>query len=250
VTTLNRKASTTNVLKPTRPSRQSVDSRLKGKGWLIALAAILVLAAALRIAWIVYADAKPGEPVLDDVAFYDFVAQSLAKGTGYVHFYLQGEDPPATAQWPPGYPFVLAGMYKAFGHNIYFPKALNVIAGMATCLLIYAIGSRLFDRRTALLGALIFALFPSAIHYSTLLSTESTFPVLLYAMVFLLFLWGARDAPFSPLKLLALGILFGAAALYRSEAGLLFVAVVLAWLLTQSNWRPVTQGGADGWRLW
>ena len=150
-----------------------------------------MLAVGLRLAWIAYVNPNPADGRLDDTVFYDQAGQSLADAAGYTNFY--GFP---TAQWPPAYPFLLAGIYKAFGHNIVIPKVANALAGGLTCLLIYLIAARVFDRRVGLLGAFLFAVFPGQLFWSTLLMTESLTPALLCLMLLLFIMWVVerRDA--------------------------------------------------------
>ena len=204
----------------------------------IALLLVLVLAVGLRVWWISYVDVDPQDGRLDDTLFYDRAADALAEGRGYVH--LHGYP---TAQWPPGYPFILAGIYKAFGYNVLGAKILNVVAGAATCLLIYALGARVLNRKAGLLGALIFALFPSAVQFTALIATESIFPVIMLLLILLAIGFG-RQQDVSPLKLLALGALAGLASLVRSEAPVLLAMIFIAWIATRFSWRRFFGHGA------
>ena len=120
-----------------------------------------------RLAWIAYAHPNPNDGRFDDTLFYDHAAQSLAAGKGFLGFF-----DAQTAGWPPGYPLLLAGIYKAFGHGFLLPRLLNVFAGVATCLLVYLVGARVFDRRAGIVGAFLLAVFPSQIYRTTLLMTE------------------------------------------------------------------------------
>ena len=86
------------------------------------LGAILLLALVLRLAWIAYAHPNPNDGRFDDTLFYDHAAQSLAAGKGFLGFFNA-----QTAGWPPGYPLLLAGIYKAFGQGFLLPRLLNVL---------------------------------------------------------------------------------------------------------------------------
>lgn len=206
--------------------------------YVIALLLVLALAVALRAWWISYVDVDPQDGRLDDTLFYDRAADALAEGRGYVH--LHGYP---TAQWPPGYPFILAGIYKAFGHTVLGGKILNVAAGAATCLLIYMLGARVLNRKAGLLGALIFALFPSAIQFTAIIATESIFPVIMLLLILLAISFGRRQ-DVSPLKLLALGAFAGMASLVRSEAPVLLAMIFIAWIATRFSWRRFFGHGA------
>jgi 4-amino-4-deoxy-L-arabinose transferase-like glycosyltransferase len=205
---------------------------LRGRGHLLVLALIVVTSLTVRSAWVAYANPNPNDGRFDDTLFYDHAAQLLAAGEGYLGF----SDQP-TAQWPPGYPLLLAGIYKAFGHHVIAAKALNIVVGAATCILIYIIAARVFDRRVGLLAALIFALFPGQIYYTTLVSTESLSPAVLLLLLLAGLVWVRNGREVSAAQFLLFGVLFGAAMLLRGEAGILLAVVLLAGKLAVESWR-------------
>ena len=196
------------------------------------LAAIIVLAVGLRLAWIAYVDPIPTDGRMDDTLFYDHAGVSLSQAAGYTGFL-----GPPTAQWPPAYPFLLAGIYKAFGHNTTIPKVANALAGGLTCLLIYLIATRVFDRRVGLIGAFLFAVFPGQLYWSTLLMTESLTPALLCLMLLLFIMWVVERRDAGPLRYATLGALFGLAVLARGEGVVLLLAALVVWRLAVSSWR-------------
>ena len=198
----------------------------------LALLAIIVLAVGLRLAWIAYVDPVPTDGRADDTLFYDHAGVSLSQAAGYTGFL--GSP---TAQWPPAYPFLLAGIYKAFGHNFAIPKVVNALAGGLTCLLIYLIAARVFDRRIGLLGAFLFAVFPGQLFWSTLLMTESLTPALLCLMLLLFILWVVERRDAGVLRYAILGAIFGVALLARGEAMVLLLAALAVWRLVAPSWR-------------
>jgi 4-amino-4-deoxy-L-arabinose transferase-like glycosyltransferase len=198
----------------------------------LALLAIIVLAIGLRVAWIAYVSPNPADGRLDDTAFYDHAGRALADGKGYVHFYGL-----PTAQWPPAYPFMLAGIYKAFGHHIIIPKVVNALAGGLTCLLIYLVAARVFDRRVGLVAAFLFAVFPGQLFWSTLLMTESLTPALLCLMLLLFIMWVVERRRAGWLRYAILGALFGVALLARGEGVVLLLAALVVWRLVVPSWR-------------
>jgi hypothetical protein len=200
---------------------------------------IFLLAFALRLAWIAYADPDPGDGRVDDSLFYDFAAQMLAAGKGYIHF--TGHP---TAQWPPGYPLLLAAIYKLFGHSIILVKLLNAFAGATACILIYAIGAKVFSRSVGFFAAVILAVFPSQIYYSTLVMTEALSPALFAVLILLVLTWTIERENPSPLRLFLLGVLLGAAALMRAEIAVLLLAVLLVWKLMIPSWREFARRAA------
>jgi 4-amino-4-deoxy-L-arabinose transferase-like glycosyltransferase len=200
---------------------------------------IFLLAFALRLAWIAFVNPDPGDGRMDDSVFYDSAAQALAAGKGYIHF--TGHP---TAQWPPGYPLLLAAIYKVFGHSVTLAKLLNAFAGAAACLLIYAIGAKVFSRKVGFLAAGILAVFPSQIYYSTLILTEGLSPALFAVLLLLLLTWTIERQNPSPLRLFFLGVFLGAAALMRAEIAVLLLAVLLVWKLMIPSWRTFARRAA------
>ena len=152
----------TSQVPPEHPTSRSTLARVVAamtRPHVLALLAIIVLAIGLRVAWIAYVNPNPERrPDGRHRLLRQGRACRSARQPGYTNFY--GFP---TAQWPPAYPFLLAGIYKAFGHNIIVPKVANALAGGLTCLLIYLIAARVFNRRVGLLGAFLFAIFPGAV---------------------------------------------------------------------------------------
>jgi 4-amino-4-deoxy-L-arabinose transferase-like glycosyltransferase len=226
-------------------SRLWADVHLR---WVLAL---VLLALALRIAWVATVRPDPLDGRFDDTLFYDRSAQALADGEGYINF----EQKP-TARWPIGYSGLVASLYVVFGHNLVAPRALNVFLGVVTVLAVYALGARLFDRRAGLVAAALLALFPGQIFFSTLVMTEVLFATLLTLVTLLVVLWTLppradppRQAAGRPpsaegnerpaaYKLLLLGLLLGYGAITRGEGGVVVLVVLIIWWLARSGWRP------------
>jgi 4-amino-4-deoxy-L-arabinose transferase-like glycosyltransferase len=190
--------------------------------------AIVAIAFALRLAWITYADFAP--TLNDDAGRYDFIARSLADGGGFVN-----PNGATTMFWPPGYPLILAALYKAWPgallgeHELTVALALNAALGAATVALAYAIGRRAFGAAAAMLGAAILALSPSMIFLAGVTLTETAFTFLLMLALWLIVEAEARGS----VRLLALaGAVIGCAALVRGQAVLLPLAAIPFWLLS------------------
>jgi 4-amino-4-deoxy-L-arabinose transferase-like glycosyltransferase len=219
-------------------SRLWADVHLR---WLVAL---VLVALALRIAWVATVTPDPLDGRFDDTVFYDRSAKALADGEGYINF----EQKP-TARWPIGYSGLVASLYFVFGRNLLAPRALNVFLGAATVLAVYVLGARLFDRRVGLAAAALLALFPSQIFFSTLVMTEVLFAALLTLVTLLVVLWTlppsaeGNDRP-AAYKLVLLGLLLGYGAITRGEGGVVVLAVLLIWWLARSGWQPFLRRSA------
>ena len=201
------------------------------QAWLVL---IVLLALVLRLAWSFYADADPRYVWRFDMTLYDHEAVQLAAGNGYLD---QSGGP--SAHWPPGYPMTLAPLYYLFDYNPVAARMLNVVLGSATVVLLYLLGSRVFDRRVGLTAALLLALFPNQVFFSSLTLTEILFTTLLVLILLLTvhLMLGQRAPPLWQVGLT--GALMGYAALVRGEALLLIAFVVPALLLRWRSWRRV-----------
>lgn len=199
--------------------------------------AIVALAGALRLAWVIYAKTEP--LWFFDPWNYDRLAASLADGKGYVN-----EAGQPTAYFPPGYPAVLGAVYWLVGHRPVAGEVLNLILGALTTWLVYRIGSRAFGRTAGLLAALAFAVFPSHILYTSQLHSEVVFTAAyLLALGLLLAVphsvrLGKRQVPFW----LVAGLAIGAAALIRPAGLSLLVVVPFAMRTRAAPWAAAARG--------
>ncbi|MDP9238031.1 MAG: glycosyltransferase family 39 protein [Chloroflexota bacterium] len=198
--------------------------------WIYAcVAGIVVIAFALRVAWISHAGFAPGSYDDTDTGAYDSLGRALAAGAGY-------NNPDGTAHllWPPGYPMILAVIYKATGDSLRAALLWNATLGALTAALTYAIGRRAFDGRTALLGALVVALFPSLIFFAGVTMTEVSFTFCLLAALWLLIESEAAGARW---LLIPAGLIIGFASLTRGQAILLPLVAIPFWWRSIGSWR-------------
>jgi 4-amino-4-deoxy-L-arabinose transferase-like glycosyltransferase len=204
------------------------------------LALVLLLAAALRLGWVIYATRDPVDAYVsgDPGAYYHY-GQEIARGNGYVSF-VTGEP---TAFFPIGYPAFLAAIFFVVQHTPVpdnLPLAATVvhaILGTATVGLVFAIVARLFDARTGLLAAAITALFPNLVHHTATLHLETTFIFLALAAVAVAVGHDWSSGPPGPGRLLAFGTVLGLSALVRPFSLLFLVGLVAAVALAGGGWR-------------
>ena len=202
-----------------------MDAGFRSKRRVFLLAAILLLAFSLRLAWALVVESGTRQSYVIDANFYDRVARWLLQGRGYL--WHNGEP---TAYFPPGYPLLLAAVYGVFGDSLVVAKLLNVVLGTLTCLLAYAIGRHAYGESVGLLAAALFAVFPGDIYGVSATLSEVPFACLLAGTLFAFMVW-SRDPPRScTWRWLSLGVMLGLATLIRGIA-LPFLAVfVAAWL--------------------
>jgi 4-amino-4-deoxy-L-arabinose transferase-like glycosyltransferase len=163
---------------------------------------ILLAAAALRLAWVLYSPALPAQ----DFSDYQRLALSVVNGQGY------SGTAGATAFRPPGYPLFLAALFWIFGQSLLVAKLANVALGVASVYLIYCLTRRIFTEQEGIIAAVLTACMPSLILYTSLLATENLATFLLLLGLYL-FIAGTQVWKFWPFLLS--GLAFGLAALTR-----------------------------------
>jgi len=204
----------------------------------IALPAIVLIALASRLAWIAFAGFEP--TLSDDAGRYDFLGRSLANGGGFIN-----PNGKVTMFWPPGYPFLLAAVYKLWpsdalgAHEVTAALVVNAATSAATCILVYVLARRMARAASTTLlplaAALAFALLPSSIFFSGVTLTETWFTFLLALALYLLVL--AEERASWPLRIAA-AVVIGYATLVRGQALLLPVVAVPFWLATSNSASP------------
>jgi 4-amino-4-deoxy-L-arabinose transferase-like glycosyltransferase len=189
------------------------------------IVAILVLAAAVRLAWIALV---PNAQYSDSV-WYDGAAANLAANG------VNGLDGPS-AWFPPGYPFLLTVIYKLVGHSEIAGKLANVAIGVALTACTYLLGRLVAGEAVGLMAALLVALWPNLIFHTGILSSD-----LLAAAGFVAAMWlGMRQRRgSSPVGWQAwlLGALIGWMVLVRPVSLILLAALGLWWWLDTRSLR-------------
>ena len=84
----------------------------------------------------------------------------------------------------PLYPYVMAGLYAVFQPSVEVVRWAQVLLGAASCLLLFLIAERVFDRRVALLSGLLLGFYPLHLYY-----TDMILPTVLVLFINLLLLW-------------------------------------------------------------
>jgi 4-amino-4-deoxy-L-arabinose transferase-like glycosyltransferase len=181
-----------------------------------------------------------------DAAEYDSYALNLAQGRGYRGISPDVKSPDGqlldhpTAYRAPGTSTFWAGLYRIFGHRYDALRIAQCVLGTLTILLIYAIGRYCFDETVALLAAAIYALWPTALLYSTELGSEP-----LYTFFFCWFIYASLKFAERPawLNAVTAGLLLGLAMMTRSNAVLMVISVI-PWVFWQFRKMPrlIVQG--------
>lgn len=204
------------------------------------LAALTLLGFGLRVAWVLHQDYFP---LGGDGRWYLVVARNISEGRGYVIGWdgegheMTGLGQP-TAFWPPVYPLMLAGAFKVFGISMTAAKLLNAALGALAIPLVFLLGRAVFDRRTALLGAAIFAFLPEPVLSVPVVLSEFPFTVLLLGA--LVVLVAAPPSRHRWLATLLFGLLAGLAVLTRGP-GLVLVPVALLFWWQRDGFRAASR---------
>lgn len=88
----------------------------------------------------------------------------------------------------PLYPYFLASIYKLFGHHYIMARIFQMIMGAGTCVLLYLIGSRIFNKTVGVISGIICSLYGVLIFYEGELLRVTMLVFLTVLLVFSL-LW-------------------------------------------------------------
>lgn len=207
---------------------------MRERRWLVV---IVLVAAVLRLAWVVYAAREPRG--FHDPTLYGVFAGRIANGDGYS--YANGE---ATAYYPVGYPGALGALVWLVGRtplpeNIPTTAAVfNLLLGVGTVALAFEVGRRLFDNRIGLVSAAVVALWPNLIFHTAVMLTETLFNFLVLAAVLVLVALPASTRRIGWRRLAAFGVLLALSALVRPISLAFLPALVIVLAVARFGWRP------------
>lgn len=192
------------------------------------LACLLALALAVRVGadyWWQSRLPAGARFAFGDSDAYWTLGRQLARGEPY-----QYGSPDARVFRTPGYPLLLAGLFRAAGNEppVMWARWLSAFLGTLAVAAVYGLGRQLFNPRTALIASSIAAVYPGAIADSVFVLSEAPFcPIMVAQLAAWAASWqAATTARANGLAALA-GALAGAATLMR-PGWLLFVPFGLA----------------------
>ncbi|MBU1599056.1 glycosyltransferase family 39 protein [bacterium] len=151
-----------------------------------------------------------------DMLTYDAQAQGILKGIHLAPYY-----------YGPLYSYFLSIIYFIFGHDLYMARFIQHILGVLTCLFIYLIARKVFNKAVALISISISIFYSMFIIHEGLLLLESLSTFLNALLLFLLL---KAEDDFSYKRLALAGIAIGLSALARANI-LLFVPFIFIWML-------------------
>ena len=193
--------------------RQAADARSDARcrvvlGLLLALAAVLRLCASFTLG--------ARTELHGDEWQYVRAAYAILCGGGY----------PGTLR-PPVFPALLAFGFAAGGDTLFAAQLVQMLVGVGTVALTYALARPRFGCRAALVSAAFVALDPTLVNYTHYLWSETLCAFLLAALVLAL---DRFDLTRRERWLVVAGVALGAGALTR-EVLLYVLPVIVLWLL-------------------
>ncbi|MBI3402955.1 MAG: glycosyltransferase family 39 protein [Acidobacteria bacterium] len=209
--------------------------------WPAAFWAVLLLAAALRLGYVLF---YPQMPMCPDCQAYDEVGRHLADGRGFVGGF--GGD---TLFWPqvhqpdapeigigPVYPAFLAAIYRVFGHQFRWVRVAQALIASLALVPLFSLVDRVLGRPAALGTCGLVALYPAFIVYSGFVLTESLSTAMLIATMWTLHRAWTRG---TPAWWTFAGAMMALAALLRAEFVVVLGAAVMLTLWRQPTRRTV-----------
>jgi len=214
--------------------KHAISGHVRGVRLLIVLI-MLIVGLVARLALTYYAGWNAPPAPGSDSSEYDSYAWNLAQGHGYSGISPDVKKPDGqllehpTAYRSPGTSVLWAGLYCLFGHQFGVIRIVNCIMDMMTILLVYLIGYKCFNYKTAIIAASIYSVWPAALLYSSQLLSETLFTFLFCSFI-LFSLKFADNAGW--MWSIAAGALLGLAMLTRGNA-VLMVALLVPWSIWQ-----------------
>lgn len=162
---------------------------------------------------------------------YNRIADNLYEGHGYRVDSQMGE----TILREPGYPLLIAGMYRIVGHSSQVPRITCILLAFGSALLLLELTRKITgDRTIALIAALMFLLYPGTLVAEARAGND--IPCIFTMLLFMVLLYHAMEKKSTWLYGVA-GVSIGIAVLVRSEV-MLFPVFVLGYLLiTSTSWK-------------
>ncbi len=196
------------------------------------LAISMVVAFLIGLAFIV----RSPLPIPPNFESYGALGWNLSQGEGF-SFHTEELQEPYIFRTP-GYPLLLAGFYRLFGHHPWIIYLVQVLLHTFTLVWVYSLSRRFLGERTAAVSTFLVALYPlTAIYVPTFLpEVLSTFLV-----AFSLWLYWKSASSRSPWLMLLTGLVMGYSTLVRPVFALFpLVCIAVTFLVHWSRrelWR-------------
>jgi hypothetical protein len=213
-----------------------------------ASAAVTLVALLARLAVVAWAGTR--FPPAHDGVRYDALAARLAAGQGYTAAWPDGAVT-VVAHYPVGYPAMLAAAYRVLGHSVVAAGVLNALLGALTAFAVHRAVLAVADHGSAFAAGIAVAVHPGLVMYAPGIMTECATAALVTSAAWIAVAcrkpWRGADAsetacrtPETALaraptwaRVVALGIVVGAAALVRPQS--LLLAPLFGWVAARAR---------------
>ncbi len=224
---------------------EGADSRSRER-WLLLL--ILCVGFLLRLTYLLEISRAPDfDAPQFEAQYHDFWARALLSGDWTPPTGVTDPQIPHRPYFrPPGYPFFLAAGYALAGPSYVWPRVVQMLLGLASCLLLYRLARRGFGAAAALSTTALAAVYWAFIFFEGELMAVG---LLIFLMLVLLNLAVGWIDAFTMRSALGVGAVLGLTILVRPNAAVLAPVLLLwaGWLA----WRR--RGQSPLWRqrlLW
>jgi 4-amino-4-deoxy-L-arabinose transferase-like glycosyltransferase len=192
---------------------------------------LISLGLILRIGWIIWIQTPP----TSDFLYVHTAALSAAEGD----FSFADTEYFASWVYQIGFTLYEALIIKLFGSSIFILKLINVLFSVATAVIIYFAGTRIFNEFTGRAASILYTLYiPNIIMCSVLTNQHLSTFLFMLGCLLLLRGWESR------VQWIWIGLVFGLANIIRPIGIVFLIGLVLFFLLVQL--RNLTK--AQAWR--
>jgi len=123
-----------------------------------------------------------------DAGGYHQIGVNLVEHRVYSVYSLSSFDTPIAPRQrivrTPVYPFFVAGIYAVSGYRVYMVLVLQAVMGALSCLIVYRIGSLLFNKKVGFLAGCLLAVDFASLLYANMLMTETLFTFLFLISIY------------------------------------------------------------------
>jgi 4-amino-4-deoxy-L-arabinose transferase-like glycosyltransferase len=173
------------------------------------------------------------------------LARSIAQGHGFSS--PTDLDSGPSAWTAPVYPYILGGIFKAFGvysaASAWMILTFNSIFAALTCWTVFRIAERIFGNTVARWSAWIWAVFPYLIYWPVRVVWEASFSTFLLTLGLWMAIRIADATSTKRLHWICFGLLWGLIAL-TNTALIILLPFLIGWMLFLQKSRPAEVGGA------
>ncbi len=209
-----------NTVPDTRPTPAAPAPATTGlRPWHMALVAMLVVTH-LVLAWL---GRVPAITTGNDDALYTLLAQGL-RSFHYADAHVLGS--PAHAQYPPGYPAMLALWTSVAGSSLDAVLAFGMLCSALAILFAFDLTRRLVGIVPALAALACLAVNPALLNYAGRVASEAPFMMLVTATA-----WAMVAVPEGPRRFVLVALLAILASMTRTIGVSLLGAVFLVWVM-------------------